>query len=390
MLLAVARSLIVGLSAALLAGVLHPARAAPPASCVSKFVGSWTVTVVATGQTYNSQIRADGTLSSACFMCAPVQNWTCNGNTFILLGPGSATHTLSADGRSMAGGCCRLARLGPPPAPPNVAAAKPAPTVPTASPNQASTPSKSGSCGSDISGIAKNSEPASSDCTAAKRALHSARVTRKKYPLVSAEEYKKAAAAARRAGDTQLELVILREAANPPPDPPTDAELCAKLMGEARAYITAAEAAEREDPTCEGLTTAAERYFDVGKLFFRAIAAGQTKDQVLRSCPYQKTNEFLLRRDKLLYRVDDMRAQGLCDRRKPQPVVVKGGGTTQDTGNNQERRKECQAVLSKLERAAPNREWLINEMARSHCTVDGSPMTPAEIAAWEAKKKDGR
>jgi hypothetical protein len=214
-------------------------------------------------------------------------------------------------------------------------------------------------------------------------------MTRQKYPLVSEEEYKKAAAAARRAGDSQFELAILREATAPPPEPPTEAEVCAKLMQEARAFITAGEAAEREDPTCEGLTTAAERYFDAGKLFFRAIALGQSQDQVFRSCQYQKTNEFLLRRDKLLYRVDDMRKNGLCDPRK-RPTIVKGPGTTPDTAgadHEEERRKECQTILSKLERHAPNREWLVNEMARSRCNVDGSPMTPAEIAAWDAKKK---
>jgi hypothetical protein len=91
-----------------------PALAAPPADCVTKFVGGWIVTVNATGQTYPSTIRPDGTLSSVCPLCAPVQTWTCQGNTFILTGPGSATQTLSADGKMMTGSCCTAARVGPP------------------------------------------------------------------------------------------------------------------------------------------------------------------------------------------------------------------------------------------------------------------------------------
>lgn len=98
--------------AASLAVPLSPASAAPPASCAGKFVGTWSVTVLATGQTYRSQIRADGTLSSACPLCPAVQTWTCSGNTFILTSPVHHTHTISPDGRRMAGGCCSSVRIG--------------------------------------------------------------------------------------------------------------------------------------------------------------------------------------------------------------------------------------------------------------------------------------
>jgi hypothetical protein len=111
-----------------------PALAAPPADCVSKFVGAWIVTVNVTGQTYPSTIRPDGTLSSACPLCAPVQTWTCQGNTFILTGPGSATHTLSADGKMMTGSCCTVVRVGPPTVRVNTPAAR-TPTVRAPTPN---------------------------------------------------------------------------------------------------------------------------------------------------------------------------------------------------------------------------------------------------------------
>ena len=107
------------------------ALAAPPPSCVGKFVGTWTVTILATGQTYRSQIRADGTLTSFCPLCPPGQNWTCNGNTFILTSPVSLTQTLSADGRRMGGGCCSATRIGGAPT-----LAKPAPTKQDALPKR--------------------------------------------------------------------------------------------------------------------------------------------------------------------------------------------------------------------------------------------------------------
>ena len=391
MLRAKVRALVLGIATVLVAG--HgTAQAAPPSSCVSKFVGAWSVRVDATGQTYTSQIRADGTLSSACFMCAPVQSWTCNGNTFVLLGPGSATHTLSADGRHMSGSCCTLTRLGAPPAAPAVAASKPTQaTPPTQSPALkqqplTGSPSKKASC-SDITGTGSTT-PAANDCKDANRSLHAARVTREKYPVLSQYEYKKAAAAAQRAGDTQLELTILREATAPPPTKPSAyIERCNQLMQEAQPDITAAEAIEKEDPSCAGLTAAAEHYYTVGKLFFRAIELGQAENQLLSSCPYLKTNEFLLRRDRLLYRVDDMKAQKLCDRRSPD-LVNKPGGSGDDPPNDEdERRKGCEIALKQIAPHAPSKEWLADNMARAHCRPDGVPMSRSEIAQWESTKK---
>lgn len=104
------------LLATLLVASAGGVSAAPPSSCVNKFVGTWTVTILATGQTYRSQIRADGTLTSFCPLCPPSQSWTCNGNTFILTSPVSLSQMLSADGRRMGGGCCSATRVGGAPA----------------------------------------------------------------------------------------------------------------------------------------------------------------------------------------------------------------------------------------------------------------------------------
>ncbi|MCP1768627.1 hypothetical protein M2202_009924 [Bradyrhizobium japonicum] len=91
--------------------------AAPPASCVSKFVGSWTVRVNATGQTYPAQFFANGRSHATCPMCTPGGSWTCSGNTltFTVDNGVSGQATLSADGRTMSGGCCTTTRVGPTP-----------------------------------------------------------------------------------------------------------------------------------------------------------------------------------------------------------------------------------------------------------------------------------
>lgn len=93
------------------------AWAAPPASCVSKFVGSWTVRVNATGQTYPAQFFANGRSHATCPMCTPGGSWTCSGNTltFTVDNGMSGQATLSADGRTMSGGCCTTTRIGPAP-----------------------------------------------------------------------------------------------------------------------------------------------------------------------------------------------------------------------------------------------------------------------------------
>lgn len=91
-----------------------PASAAPPASCASKFVGSWVVRVNATGQTYPAQFFANGRSHATCPLCTPGGSWTCSGNTltFTVDNGVSGQATLSEDGRTMSGGCCTTTRVG--------------------------------------------------------------------------------------------------------------------------------------------------------------------------------------------------------------------------------------------------------------------------------------
>jgi hypothetical protein len=172
-------------------GTTVAAAEPPPASCVQKFVGSWTVRVNATGQTYPLLVRPNGTAHITCPLCPSEGTWTCNGNTFVSINT-STTAALSADGRTMTGSCCTTTRVSAPPA--------------AAASAVAGTPAKTVSCE-----IIRKPAPAFKDCDDADFALQAARAARDDYPRVAADQYKQAAAAARRAGDSKLELTILRE-----------------------------------------------------------------------------------------------------------------------------------------------------------------------------------
>jgi hypothetical protein len=193
--------------------------AAPPSSCAQKFIGTWVypggTTVVAPG----------GTAYPKCPMCVPTQSWTCQGNTYLFSNsgpPGQFSATLSADGRQLIGSGSVATRVGGAargggnaPAKELEASetkAKANKKVAVQQPTQLNNATaKSASC-SDITGTGGGT-PGASHCKDADRALYAARQVQQSSPQLAAAEYKKAAAAARRAGDNNLELSILREAA---------------------------------------------------------------------------------------------------------------------------------------------------------------------------------
>lgn len=139
---------------------IAPANAAPPASCASKFVGSWIVRVNATGQTYPAEVYANGRGHVTCPMCTPGGSWTCSGNTyFYTVDNGvSGQATLSADGRTTVGACCTSTRVGPVP---RMAAAAPVEQAKVAAPEKPVGRQRQ-SC-SDITGTGGGS-PAPSNC----------------------------------------------------------------------------------------------------------------------------------------------------------------------------------------------------------------------------------
>jgi hypothetical protein len=110
----------------------------------------------------------------------------------------------------------------------------------------------------------------------------------------------------------------LREAAAPPvPQPPSEDEACAEPAREARPYIIGAEAIQKTEwNSCPALLQAAENYFTAGKIFFRAIKSGLTKEQIEASCENKKTNEMFRRRDALIDLVDKKEEKGECQARQ--------------------------------------------------------------------------
>lgn len=89
-------------------GLAHPASAAPPASCVGKFVGTWSYP----GGT--TTVRSNGLAYPHCAMCVPVQTWTCQGNTYQFSNsgpPGQFSATL-IDSNHMQGSGGVATRIG--------------------------------------------------------------------------------------------------------------------------------------------------------------------------------------------------------------------------------------------------------------------------------------
>ena len=90
--------------------------AAQPSSCAARFIGSWMVTVTATGQTYPAVIAPGGTAQSMCPFCTSPGTWRCSGNQiFITVNGRTDSYTLSADNRTSSGACCTAVRTGPAP-----------------------------------------------------------------------------------------------------------------------------------------------------------------------------------------------------------------------------------------------------------------------------------
>jgi hypothetical protein len=244
----------------------------------------------------------------------------------------------------------------------------------------------SASC-SDITGTT-SAAPAVTHCTDAHRALKAARVTRKEYPAYSADQYKKAAASARSANDTSLELTILREAASPRVadksiDPPQRPDL-----REAFTYVTAAEAIEQNDATCAGLTMAADNYFAAGRIFLQSIKVGTPTEEAEKSYEFLKSNEMFRKRDALNELVDRARRENRCHAQISRPTstarIPSGGGTTFHPPTNT---ADCSKILKDILPHAPNdggKAWVKFHMDRSFCREDGTAMSAAE---WREELK---
>lgn len=204
-----------------------PAGATPPASCANKFVGSWTVRVEATGQTYPSLILPNGRTQVTCPMCTPGGSWTCSGDMITVNVDNGVTtqHRLHADGRTMSGGCCTITRSGPAPvissdSKSNQGSKQPSPGAPSASPGPAASKSatrQAQSC-SDITGLGggstgpSNCKPSNgpknvqAKIDQAKSYLQAAKTVKESDPsytgwVAAAAQFRKAAAAFQAAGD---------------------------------------------------------------------------------------------------------------------------------------------------------------------------------------------
>jgi hypothetical protein len=230
---------------------------------------------------------------------------------------------------------------------------------------------KSASC-SDITGT-NNPAPAATDCKDAKSSLRAARVTRKKYGVYAQEQYKKAAASFRLAGDIGGAEAAEREAKltddvfdaqQKDAERATDAK---KQQSEGEANEKIAEKIEEgafEDGSCADLEVAASYYRDAARAFLNAGV-------------YDKASLDVQRDVRLGKIVKKAQAEGLCNRKlsnadRKSLLPPNGGDELADDPNG------CAGMRARLTPHAENKAWIDTQMTNSNCHLDGTPMSLQE------------
>jgi hypothetical protein len=108
------RRLLAALCISVMAMTVSPAFAQPPPSCASKFVGRWkTVGGPNAWMQSGATLNANGTAIPHCtgVPCVAVQNWTCSGDTHIILSPTPGQAQLLPSGRLVGYGI-EMVRIG--------------------------------------------------------------------------------------------------------------------------------------------------------------------------------------------------------------------------------------------------------------------------------------
>ncbi len=252
-----------------------------------------------------------------------------------------------------------------------IIAAAPAITAPTVSVDVKSSV-KSTSCGSDITGT-NSTAPAATACKDGFASLRAARITRKKYGVYAQEQYKKAAASFRLAGDIGGAEAAEREARLA--DDVFDAQQkdaeraidAKKQQAEGEATQKIAEKIEEgafEDGSCADLEVAASYYRDAARAFLNADV-------------YDKASLAVQRDVRLGKIVKQAQAEGRCDRKlskadRKSLHPPNGGDELADDPH------DCAGMRARLTPAAPNQAWIDDQMSRSNCHPDGTPMTLRE------------
>jgi hypothetical protein len=218
-----------------------------------------------------------------------------------------------------------------------VATTPPPPVPPLPQQQQAAASPPATSCGSDITGT-DNASPApnANDCKEAGRSLHAARQLRKQkqFSLLAPEEYKKAAAAAQRAGDTELMLKIIQEAGQPDV-PATDKPAPYKegLLRSAKVASDGAQEILSKPATCSDMKDAAAMYLSAARSFLDA-------DE------FAKTDEMNNKHNAVAETVDRLEAEGKCH--SPQPSTKQPSTSTAD--NKAADPAICQEALDRLKK----------------------------------------
>jgi hypothetical protein len=321
---------------------------APPDSCINKFVGTWTIVVKSTGQTYPAQINADGTANARCPNCMASQRWTCDGNKMIILDPYRFESILSADGDKTDSACCYGTRVGAAPQ-----------TALTPNPE---TVSASAQCDAGTAGWAR------SYLIAARAVDADARETRNYHSWAQADgNYQQAIDRFAKCGDTanQSQALVARDRLRrdifgwaPAPLEPAPAQCDPAKNREARTWVSAAEGAGfvfLDQPAYANWQGADNAYANAALLFGNCDAANQRKVNEERNRLRAAYNQRLQARQQ--------------PQSQPNPL---------SPSDRDRKASECRANLRYLESnaasASMGREWIATQLANVQCNPDGTPM----------------
>ncbi|MDO8877995.1 MAG: hypothetical protein Q8M24_00080 [Pseudolabrys sp.] len=268
----------------------------------------------------------------------------------------------------------------------------------------------SASC-SDITSKDWDKSRAAPHCKDAIADIDVARMKRKTDPELSRYAYRKASEAARRAGDTNLELSILREAAEfassdnlPSSVPSVPAERVVSggdaqsggNPGQSLAPGTFDKADTTNDPRGSTVPTPYRPPASV-HMGNRPINQGEDLDFGLSAETRRKLDEALRNPSKMIRAV----LARLSDREKTAAVdylmeklkpTGKAAGPAPGMPSPQtiSDKRECGGMYERLKPHAPNEAWIVDQMARSYCSPDGKPMSLRDEIAFKLKMLDQR
>ncbi len=319
----------------------NTAVAAPPSSCASKFVGTWAFPGGV------GTISPNGLAYPHCPMCVPVQTWSCQGNTYLFSNsgpPGEFSATL-IDSNHMQGSTGIATRVG------GAAAAKPAPDQ-----HKAAAASNSAPKPQPKSAAQQPKLVALSDAPPARRSTKDAKLKPK-------------------------DVTSNGVAPTPAPPPPINTTIGGNQPPPAYTPQPTYTPGGVNRPSADCSTITGPGMSGGGPPNCGPTGNGSNPTTTQR--PPQT----------------DIQRQAQNPKQQWTPPAPPGSPdyvsvpydpmTDPDNPQNPEFKDRCKVALQKMLPHSPTDDhlaWLTGEMARSHCYVNGTPMTVSDALKYEMAK----